>query len=217
MICDEHHTGSGYAGFFLLAILLVVLLAVFRGHGFGHGDGYGYGHGAHAAPVVVAADGGHGRGHGCCCVDPAIVALEKDVLIGNGKLGVETQRQTGELMHALDIQTCGIKEAIGGVIANQNRVALEAERMFTCAQIDGKNEKLAELRLALAEKEARILQQETLGAIGKSNCELNHRLDQIECNMAKRPPWWPIGGVPEVSLCGVGERREPCRPCGGFA
>jgi hypothetical protein len=96
------------------------------------------------------------------------------------------------------------------IIRNQDRLAAENERLVLQGRIDFERDRVGELRLALAEKEARILHQETLNAIGRSDCQLNgridqlggvldHRLTRIEDKMLKKPPFFAAGGVPLVS------------------
>lgn len=83
----------------------------------------------------------------------------------------------------------------GLIIKNQDTIAMNQERLFLQNQI----QELRDGKLAL---EGKLFQQETLNAIGKSNCELNHRLDQIQCEMLKRPPVWGLSVAPASSPCG---------------
>lgn len=183
--------GGGYGGIILIAIILVL---VFMGMGFRGGHG-GFDGGF----------GGHGR-RGCddSCADkmtwsrfanfedPAIAGIAKEVACTTGQIKTQAAADTGAIIHALDQQTCEIKMGEMAIIQNQQKLAMDAERLFMGNQINN-------LRDANLELKGKILQQETVNTIQSGNCMINHRLDQIECGMVKHPPFYAAGGSPYIN------------------
>lgn len=182
--------GGGYGGIILIAIILVL---VFMGMGFrgGHGGYDSYGH-------------GHGRGCNDSCADkmtwsrfanfedPAIAGIAKEVACTTGQIKTQAAADTGAIIHALDQQTCEIKMGEMAIVQNQQKLAMEAERMFMGNQINNLRDKNLELK-------GRLLQQETVNTIQAGNGMINHRLDQIECGMVKHPPFYAAGGSPYIN------------------
>ena len=176
--------GGGGHGLYLLAILLVFFVVVAGLWGNKHHGGEGYGYGGH-------------HGHGCDsnCADkaflnrvanfenPADARIEKEIACGIGQLKTQAAVDTGAIIHNNDVQTLEIEKCIGRVIENQNRLALEAERMFTAAQLAEKNAQIAALG-------GQLNKQEIINNNDRQSCLLSHRLDTIECKMSKEPPLW---------------------------
>ena len=191
----------GYGAGLLIVIVLVVLFAAFSrnwggwGDGGGHRDGGGY-----AMPYPVYGGGpGWGR-YGVEGVADAM-AIHRSTDAGYAHLSKEVCADTGKVIHDIDIQACATREKIG----EEGR---RAEERSYRAEIDRKNDELAKERLANAELKGVILQKETVSAVQASNCELNHRLDRIECEMLKRPPVYPEAYLPAMQRCG---HHEPVR------
>lgn len=185
--------GGGYGGIILIAIILVL---VFMGMGFrgghgGHGDGYGHGH-------------GYGRGCEDSCADkmtwtryanyedPADARIEKEIACTTGQIKTQAAVDTGAIIHALDQQTCEIKIGEMAIMQNQQKLAMEAERMFMGNQINNLRDRNLELK-------GKLLQQETVNTIQAGNGQISHRLDQIECGMVKHPPFYAAGGSPYIN------------------
>lgn len=199
-----HDSFGGGLWFAMIAIFLVVLFVLIRRD---RHDG-GYENMLPAMLPYMNANKGHGGGY----EDYKLTELLKDQAKDTGAIIHNNDQQTAQLQHTLDMQECTTQKMLGEVMLNQNKCALDAERLFNVRTLDEKNDKLAEMRLALAEKEAKILHQETVNAIARSNCELNQRLDHIsghvdhrltrmEDHMLKKPPFFAAGGVPFVHPC----------------
>lgn len=200
---------GGGGGVFLVAILLIfVVLAVIwggRGHdGPHHGGGYGgfipggFGCGFPGAGADLLTLTKYAN-----YMDPQLAKLETEVACRTGSIEKQNAVDTGTIIHILDNQTCEIKEGLAAVINNQNQLAHQAEVMAL-------NNKIADMRANENRLECRINQQETVGTIDRTNCQLNYRLDRIECEMAKRPPFFTAGAYPTGMPFGAffGERGD---------
>ena len=162
-------------------IFLAVLFIAFRRDG--HRDG-----GLESLlPLAMLGKQNYGA---ACNEDYKITELMRDQL-----------KDTGKIIHDVDVQNCKTREMLGDVMGNQNRLALDAERLYNQRYIDEMRERNAELRLRLSESHADKLHQETINAIGRSRCEVDGRLCRIEDNMMRRPPFIPFGGTPAVQHC----------------
>ena len=204
--------GAGGNGLFIFAILIIFIFAIFWSRGHREGEG-------HAALLpALMAQGGHGAwghgGHNCGCPpvcnpveDVAIANIAKEVACTTGQIKTQNAVDTGAIIHALDSQTCEIKLGEAAIIQNQMQIAREQEVMVLTNQI-------AELREQKMELKGKLLQQETVNSINAGNCQLNHRLDRIECDMAKRPPFYTAGGFPHTQPFnfqqGFDGRRNDC-------
>lgn len=188
--------GGGYGGVILIAIILVIIAIAFLGRR----DGYD-----HYGPMLAGfGHGHHGKGCDDSCADkmtwsrfanfedPAIAKVQTEIACTTGQIKTQNAVDTGAIIHALDQQTCEIKLGEAAIMQNQTKLAMEAERMFMGNQI-------AELREQKLELKGKLLQQETVNTINAGNSMINHRLDGIECNMAKRPPFYAAGGNPYIN------------------
>lgn len=172
--------GWGGGGIFLIAILLIFL--VMAGAWGSHGKGHGGGHEGACADMVTLNRFGN-------FMDPQLAKIETEVACRTGAIQTQNAVDTGAIVHILDNQTCQIKEGQAAIIANQQAIAREQEVMAL-------NGKIADLRDCNLKLEGKLLQQETVNMINGGNCQLNHRLDRIECEMAKRPPFFSAGAYP---------------------
>jgi len=216
---DKHDSGSGYGAGLLIVIVLVVLFAAFARGGWGGGDGYGHGCGnnypaypPYPYPPVYAQ--GH-EGKGRCEGFADAFAIRNSTDDTYAKLSKEVCKDTGQVIHDLDIQTCQIKGLIrdescktdGLVMAEARR----AEERSYRAELDQYRDKLAQERLANSELRNQNLYEKTLMAIERNECKTLHKLDNIQCEMLKRPPLYPHVYLPSHEECG-GQRREYPRP-----
>lgn len=199
--------GSGNGGIILIAILLIFVV---MGGGLLGGR-------AHAGE-----HGGHWGRHGCedSCADkmtwsrfanfedPAIAKVQTEIACTTGQIKTQNAVDTGAIIHNLDMQTCEIKLGDAAIIQNQMQIAREQEVMALTSQINALRDDKLELR-------SKLLQQETVNSINAGNCQLNHRLDRMECEMAKRPPFYTAGGFPHTQPFnfqnqGFDGRRNDC-------
>lgn len=172
--------GGGGGGIFLIAILLIFL--VMGGGFFGRHGGDGK-HESCADLMTINRYGNY--------MDPQLAKIETEVACRTGAIQTQNAVDTGAVVHILDNQTCQIKEGLAAVLNNQNILAREQEVMML-------NNQIANLRDDKLELKAKLLQQETVNTIQGGNCQLNHRLDRMECEMAKRPPFYTAGGFPHT-------------------
>lgn len=193
---------SGYGGnFMLLAIFLLVLFVLFRRDGAAGADAGGLISSAttllsRASPADQIAINRQAN-----FVDPQIAELLRSQAVDTGTISGLIDRQTCDILRAVDQQGAQARQDTSRIVENQNRIALEAERLFNQRALDDLRDKNAELRAQVSERDSRILHGDTLNALGRSNCELNNRLTRIEDHMVKRPPFFAAGGMPLVSAC----------------
>lgn len=201
--------GGGSGGIMLIAILLIFVvmgggLLGNRAHAGEHGGGHW----------------GHGGCGGESCADkmtwsrfanfedPAIAKVQTEIACTTGQIKTQNAVDTGAIIHNLDMQTCEIKLGEAAIIQNQMRIAREQEVLALTNQINSLRDDKLELR-------GKLLQQETVNSINAGNCQLNHRLDRMECEMAKRPPFYTAGGFPHTQPFnfqgqGFDGRRNDC-------
>jgi len=181
------HGGHG-AGLYLIAILLIFFVVV-AGIWGGNRHHDGGGHGGHrdgdcAGMMTINRYGNF--------MDPQLAKIETEIACRTGAIEKQNAVDTGAIVHILDNQTCQIKEGIAGVINNQNQLAHEQVVMALNQRIQS----LQDDKLALGGK---LLQQETVNVINAGNCAIGHRLDQIECRVPDRPPFYAAGGSPFIN------------------
>lgn len=200
MIVDRSCGDSGYGGygFMFIAIFLVVLFSLFRR---GYGDDCGH---VGTAGCVASGVGGLTAAADLMTfnrysnyMDPELARIQRE----QEEQTCEVIKGQAAIQHDIDNQTCEIEKGLFAVQKNCDRNALEAERQFTAYVADQKNEKIGELRLALAEKEAKLLQQETLSVMNNQFCLLNNRITRLDDQVLKEPPFYASGGTPYVNQC----------------
>lgn len=189
----DYGYGGGFgSGIWIFAILIVfVILAVMRdGHGRGF-DGHPGGFAGFGCPPVCKP-----------VEDVAVAGIAKEVAILNGQAIANNEKQTGILVHAIDQQTCQMLLGEKDIMNQASQIAAEQA-------VSIRDMKIADLRDKVLGLEALALHEKTMNAIGAqtaatnahisaSNCELNHRLDRIECEVPKRPPTWAASVTPHT-------------------
>lgn len=181
---------GGCGGIIIIAIILVLVAVAFLGRrdGYdGHGHGYAYGRGCEDSCADKMTWTRYANYE-----DPAIAKVQTEIACTTGQIKTQNAVDTGAIIHALDQQTCEIKLGEAAIIQNALNIAREQEVMAL-------NGKIADLRDCNLELKGKLLQQETVNTIQAGNCHINHRLDGIECNMAKRPPFYAAGGAPYIN------------------
>lgn len=217
------YAGMGGMGLFLMAIFLVVLFSLFwRGRGTGAADGVN----------LASALGEFHPREGCAdkltwsryanFVDPEIMRNHIEQAKDTGKIMTQQAIDTGKLECSIKAQTGELllnqEKTTHAILANQNNIAREQEKMFFNAQIDAKNEKLAEQRERALMLESRLMQSESareadrrqaelMNVMNGQFCLVNNRITGIEGSMLRQPPFYAFGGVAAVN---------PCPPCGGY-
>lgn len=182
--------GGGYgAGIFVFAILIIFIFAIFQGRRDGHGDHL-------TAMLPFLGRGGFGGGDGCHCPpkctpveDVAVANIAKEIVFTTGALKTQAAIDTGAIIHNNDVQTLEFEKCINGVIQNQNRLALDAERQFNMARMEDKN-------LTIAALTNQLTKQEIINNNDRQSGQLQHELDQIKYAMLKQPPFVPFGTFP---------------------
>lgn len=240
--------GGGYAysgfggswGLFLMAIFLVVLFSLFRHNSDHHGNDLNTG-----MNMAHAMGEWHPR-EGCAdkltwsryanYVDPEIMRNHIEQTRDTGNIMREQAVNAGAIRADIDRQTGALllnqEKTTASVLANQNAIARDQERMFFNSQIDSKNEKLAEQReraimlesklmASEAAREADRRQSELMATINAQFCNTDARIANVECNMLRQPPFYAFGGVSAINACppcgGYGGTydRGGCQGCGG--
>lgn len=220
----ENFNGSGAAvagfggiGLFLMAIFLLVLFSLFR-HGRNDERTEGCADKMTWARYANFVDPEMSRTHLDQARDTG--QIRKDLAVDNGNVLCAIDRQTGSLL----LNQEKIARDQENLVQN---VAREQERYFYQAQLDGKNEKLAEQREKLLmldntlqhERNANLsqrLHQETMAAIANQSCIVNNRITSIEGQMIKQPPFYPLGGVACMTPCppyGYSAASTGCGSC----
>lgn len=220
----SHGYGAGYGGdgyggsgiwVFAILIVFVILALAFRrndndhnGH-FGHFGGFpGFG-GCGCPPVCKPVE------------DVAVAGIAKEIAILNGQAIANNEKQTGILVHAIDQQTCQM-------LLGEKDIMQQAAQIAADQAIGMRDMKIADLRDKVIALENFALHEKTMNAIGAQgaatnahissiDCQLNHRLDRIECEVPKRPPTWAASVTPHtfpLGFPGFGFDRDRDRNCG---
>lgn len=217
------YSGFGGCGLFLMAIFLVVLFSLFS-RGWGGRGGYD------GASVANMMGEFHPR-ENCAdkltwaryanYADPEVMRNHIEQIRDTGAIMRQQAVDTGATTCAIEVQTRDMmieQERMGSsIIFNQNTIARQQEQQFYQAQLDAKNEALAnqreqnlllqsQLMQEKAAREADRRQSELLTAMNGQFCNLNNRVTGIEGTMLKSPQFYPFGGIQSVSLCGY----TPC-------
>lgn len=194
ILCDDSGNRGGI-GFMLLAIFLIVLFVLFRRDNSPIAEGLG---GLLPAATTLMTQASPADqiaiNRQANFVDPEIAQIRRDQAVDTGVLSGLIDRQTCDILRSVDQSTARTVE-------NANRNALEAERIFTQSRLDERDDRIAELRQQLSEKDNRILHQQTLNALYNSTCQLDNRLTRMEDRMLQKPPFYAAGGTPLIGPC----------------
>ena len=150
---------------------------------------------------------GFGAGNACAAesgcsnytTDRDVLELKCNVTAQNAVLQEQLNTASRTIVQQSDANTAAILSGQKDLYIKQ--LEQQATQLFITSQ----NEQTRNLiTMGVAQAEAKSAAQ---------NCELNHRLDRIECDMLKRPPFMPFGALP-VSGCS----NMPTSGCcsGGF-
>lgn len=183
--------GSGI-GIWGIAIFLLILFAAW--------GGWGNNRNAYAGPVPGGFTG-CGCGFSNCNTDRDVLKLETAMTAQNAVSNAQLETLARTILTNQDKNTAAILDG------QKDLYIRDLERIATQQFITGQNEQTRNLiNMSTAQAEAKSAAQ---------TCELNHRLDVIQSEMLKRPPFQAFGGLPVVgcnnlpAACGCG--------CGSFA
>lgn len=213
--------GYGYgggmgSGIWIFAILIVfVILAIMfgsRGHGFdGDRGGHWGGLMGNCAPMCKPVE------------DVAVAGIAKEVAFTSGRIETQNAKDTGAIIHALDMQTCDIKIMEKDIMQQASQIAAEqAVAALNMKIADLRDENLGLKGLAMHEKTMQAIGAQaaaTNAHIASVQCELNHRLDFIPTKQpvfaasvtpCTTPVSFPFGGFDRDRGFERGERREGC-------
>lgn len=180
---DGESSGIGIWG---IAIFLLILFAAWGGWG-RNGNSYA------GAPAT-----GCGCGFSSCNTDRDVLKLETAMTAQNALNNANLDTLARTILTNQDKNTAAILDG------QKDLYIRDLERIATQQFITSQNEQTRNLiNMQTAQAEAKSAAQ---------NCELNHRLDVIQAEMLKRPPFMPFGALP---VAGCTNLPAPGCGCGG--
>ena len=184
--------GSGGIGIWGIAIFLLILFAAW--------GGWGGNRNAYAGPLPATS--GCGCGFSNCNTDRDVLKLETTMTAQNALNNANLDTLARTILTNQDKNTAAILDG------QKDLYIRDLERIATQQFITSQNEQTRNLiNMSTAQAEAKGAAQ---------NCELNHRLDVIQAEMLKRPPFMPCGALP-VAGCSNLPTGCGCGSFGSFA
>lgn len=170
MARGDYESGIGIWG---IAIFLLILFAAW--------GGWGRNNNVYAAPIPA---NGCGCGFSSCNTDRDVLKLETAMTAQNALNNANLDTLARTILTNQDRNTAAILDG------QKDLYIRDLERIATQQFITSQNEQTRNLiNMSTAQAEAK-------SAAGV--CELNHRLDVIQAEMLKRPPFQAFGGLPVV-------------------